>query len=99
MEKILTVEQTRTALYLDFDYDEEELIRLSILASSYLKTKTGFDWTSESEIEPLAIQAAILYVRMQFFDNTQYKKENDYTIGLGSLIVDLQAIALDKVVA
>ena len=97
MEKILTVEQMRTALYLDYDYDEEELIRLSILASSYLKTKTGYDWTLDTELEPLAIQAAILYVRMMFFDNTNYKKENDFTIGLGALIVDLQGILEDRV--
>jgi len=96
MKQILTVEQMRQALYLDFDYDEEELVRLSILASSYLKNKTGYDWTSEDEIEPLAIQAAIEFVRMKFFDNTNYKKENDYTVGLGSLIIDLQIIAEEK---
>jgi len=96
MNKILNIEEMRTALFVDYDYDVVELERLSILASSYLYTKTGFDWTSEENIEPLAKQAAILYVRMMFFDNTNYKKENDFTIGLGSLIIDLQIIAEEK---
>jgi len=98
MLKILSISEMRTALYVDFDYDEVELERLSNLASSYLYQKTGYDWSSDDEIEPLAKQAAILYVRMQFFDNTQYKKEYDYSMGLGSLILDLQIIAEEKVV-
>jgi len=98
MEKILTIQEMRTALYLDFDYDVNELERLSILASYYLKTKTGFDWTSEVVIEPLAKQAAILYVRMQFFENNNYKKEYDFSIGLNSLLIDLQTIAQEKTV-
>jgi len=99
MNLILTVEEVREALYLDFDYDDKELERLSKTASSLIKRKTGFDFASELEKEPLAVEWAIKYVRSLFFGAEGYNKEFDYSIGLNSLIVDLQIIADEKILA
>lgn len=97
MNLILTVEEVREALYLDFDYDDKELERLSQVASSFLLRKTGFDFAKELEKEPLAIECAIKHVRTSFFGAEGYNKEFDYSIGLNSLIVDLQIIADEKI--
>lgn len=96
MGNILTIEEVREALYLDFDFDNTELDRLSKTASSFINRKTGFDFGSETEMEPLAKQCAILYVRTQFFGADGYNKEYDFTLGINSLIQDLQIIAQEK---
>lgn len=99
MENILTIKETREALYLDYDYDVVELERLSKTASSFILRKTGYEFGKEDDIEPLAKQAAILYVRSQFFNGGNYKKEYDFTLGINSLLVDLQLIADEKIAA
>lgn len=96
MGEILTADEVREALYLDFDYPDSKLIRLSQQASSYLLRTTGYDFGSDAEIEPLAVQAAELYVKQSFFGGDGYNKEHDYSLGLTSLIVQLQSIAKEK---
>lgn len=95
---ILTVDEVREALYLDFDYDTIELNRLSVMASSFIFRKTGFDFGSEINIEPLAKQCAILYIRMQFFGAKGYNEKYDYSLGVNGLLQDLQNIAIEKAV-
>lgn len=97
MGDILTVEEVRGALNLDFDYDNLELDRLSKTASSFIKRKTEYDFGSEVTKEPLAIQAAVMYVKTLFYNGEGYNKDHDYSLGLNSLIVDLQIIAKEKI--
>jgi hypothetical protein len=99
MGDVLTVDQVRDALSLDFDYPTAELTELAQTASSFLIRKTGYDFSQDSPIEPLAIQAAKLYVRQQFFGADGYNKEHDYSLGLTSLLIDLQSIAQEKTTA
>ena len=97
MGDILTIQEVRDALNLDFDYDNTELDRLSKTASSFIKRKTGYDFGSvEADIEPLATQAAMMYVKSLFYNGEGYNKVYDYTLGLNSLLVDLQVIANEK---
>ena len=97
MDLILTIDEVREALYLDWDYPDKELERLSKSASSLIKRKTGFDFASELEKEPLAVEWATKYVKTLFFGADGYNKDYDYSIGLNSLIVDLQIIADEKI--
>jgi hypothetical protein len=99
MNLVISIEETRKALRVDFDFDPEELNRLAEAASSYLKRKTGYDWGKEIEIEPLAKQAVIMWVRTQFYSNSKHKKEYDFTNGLNSILVDLQLLASEKLEA
>lgn len=96
MADILTLTEVRKAIYVDYDYDQEELQRYAASASSYIKNKTGFDFASEDVIEPLAKQCAILYIRQLHFGGDGYNKEHDYSLGITSMIVDLQVIASEK---
>lgn len=99
MGDILTTQEVREALNLDFDFDNLELDRLSKTASSFIKRKTGYDFSSDGvNIEPLAIQLARMYVKSLFYNGEGYNKDYDYTLGLNSLIVDLQIIADEKMV-
>ena len=96
---ILTIDQVRKALYLDDDHDVEELEEYSRIASSFIKQKTGYDFAKDTEIEPLAIQCAKLYIRQTHFGSEGYNKEHDYNLGINGLIVDLQIIAKKKLEA
>lgn len=95
-KKVLTIKETREAIYQDNDFNVEELERLAVLATSFIKQRTNYDFGSDAEIHPLAKQCAILYVRMQYFNAEGYKAEYDYSLGINSLIVDLQDIARSK---
>ena len=96
MANILTNAQVAKALYLDEDYDQEELERYAKSASSFIKQKTGYDFASDPDIEPLAVELAIQYVRQLHFGADGYNKEHDYSYGIQGLIVDLQVIADEK---
>jgi len=96
MNLILTVEEVREALYLDYDYNVEELERLSQTASSYLFELTKYDFSQDNPIKPLAKQFAIMFIRSLFFGADGYKKEHDYAVGMVSLGVHLQNIAKRK---
>lgn len=94
MNSILTTEQVRKAIYQDADFDATELERLAQTASSFIFQKTDFDFASESEIHPLAIQCAILYVRQQYLGEGGLNKDYDYSVGITGLLIDLQNIAI-----
>lgn len=97
MPNILTREEVARAIYVDGDYNEEELDRLSTSASSFIFKKTNYDFAKDKPIEPLAVQCAMLYVKQLHFGADGYNKEFDYSFGISSLILDLQDIALKKV--
>lgn len=93
MAQILSNDEVRKAIFVDFDFDEEELKRYADLATSFLKEKTGRDFSKDATIEPLAKQCAVLYIRQQYFGSTDYNKDHDYSIGITGILVDLQNIA------
>ena len=98
MSDILTESEVREAMQVDFDYNPDEVTRYQKLASSYVKNKTGYDFGNVAdgeEVEPLAKQCAILYIKHHFFDK-KYNKDFNYSLGIDSLIFDLQLIAKDK---
>ncbi|MCU7522507.1 MAG: hypothetical protein HF308_15355 [Ignavibacteria bacterium] len=99
---ILTKEQVAEAIYVDADFSPVTLERYAKSASSFLKQKTGYDFTKRpdqvndlglTDIEPLAIECAMMYVRQLHFQGQGYNKEHDYALGISSLITDLQVIA------
>ena len=94
--KILTAEQVRKALYLESDADTEELEELSLIASSFIEEKTGYDFGADNPIEPLATQLAKMYIRQIYFGATAYNRDYEYSLGIEGLIVDLQNIAKEK---
>jgi|SRR5690554_2498509 len=96
MNLILTIEEVRKALFLDYDYDSEELERLSQTASAYLLELTRYDFSQDNPIDPLAKQFAIMYVRSLFFGAEGYNRTHDYAVGMTSLGVHLQNIAKRK---
>ena len=96
MTNILTTEQVKQALYLDDDANSQMLEMYSRQATSYIFHKTGYDFSLDPEIEPLAVLCAQMYVRNIHFGSDGYKKEHDYTLGIVSLITDLQIIAQSK---
>ncbi len=98
MSDILTESEVREAMQVDFDYNPDEVTRYQKLASSFVQRKTGYDFgtvATGEEIEPLAKQLAIIYIKSQFFDK-KYDANFNYSIGLESLIFDLQIIAKEK---
>jgi len=96
INKILTTEQVREAIYQDADFNVEELEELSIIASSFIFGKTGYDFGKDVVKEPLAIQAAKMYVRSIYFSGDGYNKDYDYSFGLTGILLDLQDIADKK---
>jgi len=86
MANLLTAEQVKDAIYADDDFPREELERYARSASSYIKHKSGYDFAKDTEIEPLAIECAILFVKQLHFGY-------DFEKAINSFIVDLQVIA------
>ena len=93
MRLILENKEVARAIY---DYDSEKLQQYAEIATSFIKTKTGYDFAKEDEIEPLAKQCAILYVRQLHFGAEGYNKDHDYSFGITSLLIDLQSIAKER---
>ena len=94
MGDILTESEVREAMQVDFDYNIDEVTRYGKLASSYVKNKTGYDFGAVAdgvEVHPLAKQCAMIYIKSQFFDH-KYDEKYNYSIGLESMIFDLQLI-------
>lgn len=96
MNKILTNDQVKKALFLDDDVDTQELEEYNMTASSFIFQKTGYDFGADETKEPLAVLCAKLYIKQIYFGNSGYNKEHDYTLGIASLIVDLQLLAKEK---
>ena len=87
---ILSTEEMISALDLDIDYtDVNGLMRLSKSASQFLLDRTGYDWSADTDKDPVAIDCAILWCRMRFYSNTEYAKDYDYSIGINADLVDL----------
>ena len=93
---ILTLDQVAKAIYEDSDFDSFELQRLADLSSAYIKPQTGYDFALDEEKQLLAVECAIQYVRQTYFGSKGYNKEHDYSLGIISLISDLQVIANEK---
>jgi hypothetical protein len=99
---ILTTEQVARAIYVDADYDAKALEDYAKQSSSFIKNKTGYDFTKDKDqqtdlaqdkIEPLAVACATQYVKQLHFGAAGYNREHDYSLGINSLLVDLQVIA------
>lgn len=94
---ILTIDDCREALYLDQDFPTKVLENYIKTADRFILQKTGYDFGNELDKEPLAVQLAKLYIReLHFQQEDKFNKNYDYTIGISSLIVDLQDIARSK---
>jgi hypothetical protein len=94
---ILTESEVAMAIYADEDYDKEELRRLARLATSYIKNKTGYDFSKDHRREPLAVECAIMYVRQSKMQSKEYNRDFDFAVGINSLLKDLQVIADAKI--
>jgi hypothetical protein len=96
MAYILTNDQVREAIYVDPDFNPATLTRYASCATSFLLQKTGYDFTIDDPVEPLAIECAMMYVRQLHFQGEGYRKDHDYTLGIVSLLEDLKDIARGK---
>lgn len=94
---ILTIEECRECLYLDDDFSTKALESYILTADSFIKQKTGYDFGKDLVKEPLAVLLAKLYIReLHFKKEDKFNKEYDYSIGITSLIYDLQDIVRNK---
>lgn len=95
MAELLTNDEVREALSLDFDYSDAEITDLAKAASSYIELKTGYDFrpAEGATVNPLAKRAAKMFVQMTFFGGQNYKKEYDFSFGLSAAISELQIVA------
>lgn len=89
---ILTTEEVARAIRVEPDYDKVELQELAEAATSFIATKTGYDWSQDTNIEPIAKTCARLYVQQLHFGQDGYNKEYDFTLGIGNFIGDLKDI-------
>jgi len=93
-DQVLTTDQVKKALSVDDDFDIVELERYAKLVSSFVKQRTRYDCTKVETVHPLAIQLGELYVKQMYYNGSgDFNRNHDYTIGISSLIVDLQCIA------
>lgn len=92
-KKILTTAEVAAAIRVDDDYPNLELEQLSETATSFIAQRTGHNFAEDAEINPLAKQCAILYVRQIHYGSAGYNREHDYSLGINSLIDDLKDIA------
>lgn len=93
---VLSREEVAKALFVDEDFDSEELEFYAQSATSFLKNKTGYDWSRDEIIEPLAKMCARQYVQTMYFSGENYKPEFDFKLGIDALLVDLQNLVLHK---
>ena len=56
MRLILENKEVARAIYVDDDYDSEKLQQYAEIATSFIKTKTGYDFAKEDEIEPFSAE-------------------------------------------
>lgn len=96
---ILTVDEVRSALNLDFNYPDIELQELATSASSFIYQKTKYDFGADVDIHPLAKKCARALVKDEFFGSNDFNREHDYSLGINGMIVDLQNIARVKKLA
>jgi len=94
--QILTNEEVREAIDVDPDYPVSNLTSLAETATSFIKNKTGYDFSKDQVIDPTAKACARLYVRQIHYGADGYNKEHDYALGIGCMIEDLKDIARTK---
>jgi hypothetical protein len=92
---ILTESEVMLAIDADEDFDRNVIKQLAIVATSYLKVKTGYDFSKDRPRHPLAVECARQYVRHIHYNANQERKGHDYTLGIEGLIEDLQVIAYE----
>lgn len=93
---IITKDEVATAIRVDPDYPDSELIQLAQAATSFINQKSGRDWTKDSPIDAQAKQCALLYVRQLHYGVEGYNREHDYMLGINSLLEDLKDKARGK---
>lgn len=82
-KSMFTIEQLKAMLDLDEDYSEtQRLSDLSVRASSFIEVSTGKDFSSAKRIQPIAKDCAELWIRMRWYEGTEYKKDYDFTLGI-----------------
>lgn len=62
VKNLLTEDEVREALYLDYDYTSPRLKQLSKQATQFLFQKTGHDWSSDIPVNETAKGAACDYI-------------------------------------
>lgn len=86
---LLTNEEAKKAIYVDPDFDDTIIRDYIKTASSFLKEKTGFDFSNVCE--PLAKQFAKMFIRdLHFNSNGTYNREHDYSLGINAILIQLQ---------
>lgn len=91
---IFTNDQMKSILNLDYDYsDMDRLQRLSLSASQYLLEHTGYDWSKDTTVHPLASDCAEMFVKQRWYEGTQYEKEYDFTMGIQDDLFQLGLMA------
>ena len=93
---ILSHEEVKKALYLDPNCNIQEVVKYQQLVDKFVYEKTGYDFGRDIEINPLAKQLGELYLRTMKKNGKEHNQNQDYSIGISSLIIDLQNIARNK---
>lgn len=92
--EFFSVEEMVSILELDADYISDEgnrarLKRLSRSVSGFLLNRTKYDWSADEPRHPTAIDCAEMWVRMRFYQNTEYAEDYDYSVGISADIREL----------
>ena len=86
---LLTLDEARKAIYVDPDFDDTIIRGYIESASSFLKEKTGFDFSKVND--PMAKDFARMFVKDRHFNsNGSYNREHDYSLGISALLMQLQ---------
>lgn len=96
MSNILTTAEVASAINVDSDYPVADLEALAVLATSFILQKTGYDFSQDNPIHPLAVSCAKAYVRQVHYGASEFSKEHDYSFGITSLLEDLKDIVRQK---
>lgn len=86
---LLTLDEARKAIYVDPDFDEEIIRGYIESASSFLKEKTGYDFSKKND--PMAKDFAKMFIKDRHFNsNGSYNRDHDYSLGISALLIQLQ---------
>lgn len=97
IKQILTADEVKEAIYVDADFSTDQANALSQSVTSYIKQITGYDWSADKEIEPLAKQCAKMLCLQFYYNNGEnYKPEYDMHVGATALLEHLKDIARSK---
>ena len=87
---ILTVEEVKKALFLEPNCDIQEVIKYQQLVDKFVYEKTGYDYGKDLDINQIAKELGELYLRAIKTNSKEKNQYQDYSIGISSLIIDLQ---------